>query len=126
MLSILIFDQHVVTRCGLKQILREECRDVAFGEAGTAAEALRKSSKRPWSLAILGLRMTGEGAFHLLCEVRRRSPKMRVLVFGMNRRGAERGAPGRHGDAFGAAGLARVLESRDLAEELAYYNSLNA
>ena len=39
-LSILIVDDHLLIRLGLKQVLSHEFRDVVFGEAETAEEAL--------------------------------------------------------------------------------------
>jgi two-component system invasion response regulator UvrY len=85
--SILIFDEHVVTRYGLKQILLEECRGLTLGEAGSKPETLRKLSKCPtpkgsWGLVILGLGALDGDSGALLKEARRRYPAMKLLVFG--------------------------------------------
>ena len=84
-LSVLIVDDHSVVRCGLKQILKEACHEVTFGEAGTATEALRQASKRAWDLVILALRIAGEETFDTLCEIRRQHTEMKVLMFSMYR-----------------------------------------
>ena len=44
-LSILIVDDHLLIRLGLKQVLGHEFRDVVFGEAETAEEAWLESRR---------------------------------------------------------------------------------
>ena len=78
MLSVLIIGNHPVTRYGLKQILKEEFRDVAFGEARTGDEALLKAAKQAWTLIVLDI--DGQNAFLVLEEIRRKRPEARVLV----------------------------------------------
>ena len=59
-LRILIVDDHVLIRNGLKQVLDEECRSVFFGEAGTADEALIQVTKQPWDLVTLEISIPGK------------------------------------------------------------------
>jgi two-component system invasion response regulator UvrY len=82
---VLIVDDHVVVRCGLKQIFREEFRDAAFGEAGNAAKALVEASKRRWDLLILAIPLRGKDGFHTLTEIHSRHPEIKVLIFSMSR-----------------------------------------
>ena len=78
MLSVLIIGNHPVTRYGLKQILKEEFRDVALGEARTGDEALLKAAKQAWTLIVLDI--DGQNGFLVLEEIRRKRPEARLLV----------------------------------------------
>ena len=85
MFSILIVDDHLVTRRGLKQILKEEFRDIVFGEAGTAADALFEAAKQPWDMIVLDLSVPGAGGFEILEQIRQHRPTAQVLVLTMHR-----------------------------------------
>src|ERR1039458_6076720 len=65
-LSILIVDDHLLIRLGLKQILSHEFRDVVFGEAGTAKEALAQVAAQPWHLVILDISLPDDDGFSVL------------------------------------------------------------
>lgn len=83
-LSILIVD-HLLIRLGLKQVLGQEFRDVVFGEAETAEEALAQIQVQPWRLVILdGGLSDDDGGFSVLREVCARRPRAAVLVLGMH------------------------------------------
>ena len=82
-LSILIVDDHLLIRLGLKQVLGLEFRDVVFGEAETAAEALAQIKAKPWRLVILDVSLPDdEDGFSVLREVCARHPQAAVLVLG--------------------------------------------
>jgi two-component system invasion response regulator UvrY len=66
-LSILLVDDHLLVRLGLKQVLGHEFRNVVFGEVETAAQALAQIKAQPW---------------RLLREVRANRPQTAVLVLG--------------------------------------------
>lgn len=82
--SALIIDDHVVVRHGLKQMLREEFRGIAFGDAGNAVEARLALAKRPWDLVVLDIGMPGQDGFEVLREIRRNHPQMKVLVLSVH------------------------------------------
>jgi two-component system invasion response regulator UvrY len=82
-LSILIVDDHLLTRLGLKQLLGNEFRNVVFGEGETAAQALAQIKAQPWRLVILDVSLPDdEDALSVLREVRARRPQTPVLVLG--------------------------------------------
>jgi two-component system invasion response regulator UvrY len=83
-LPILIVDDHMLVRQGLKQILGYEYRDIVFGDAVTAAEALALVKTRPWCLVILDVTLPGDDGYSVLREIRARCPQTPVLMLGMH------------------------------------------
>src|ERR1017187_1910289 len=84
-LSILIVDDHLLIRLGLKQVLGHEFRDAVFGEAETAEEALARIKAQPWHLVILDVSLPDvNDGFSVLREVCARRPQAAVLVLGMH------------------------------------------
>src|ERR1035441_2382995 len=84
-LSILIVDDHLLIRLGLKHVLSEEFRDVVFGEAETAEEALARIKAQPWHLVILDVTLPDDDdALSVLPEICARRPQAAVLVLGMH------------------------------------------
>jgi DNA-binding NarL/FixJ family response regulator len=84
MTSVLIVDDHLLVRQGLKLMLSQEFRDLVFGEAKNNDEAALRLAKRSWDLVILDIALPGKDGFHVLQEIRRRHPSMRVLVLSMH------------------------------------------
>ena len=82
-LSILIVDDHLLVRQGLKQVLSHEFRDLAFGEARTSDEALAQLQLQPWRLVILDIGLPDADGFFVLQEVRTRRPETPVLILSM-------------------------------------------
>jgi two-component system, NarL family, invasion response regulator UvrY len=83
-LSILIVDDHLLIRLGLRQVLSEEYRDVVFGEAGTAEQALARIKAKPWRLVILDVSLPDNDGFFVLQEICARLPETAVLIMGMH------------------------------------------
>ena len=84
-LSILIVDDHLLIRLGLKQVLGHEFRDVVFGEAETAEEALAQIKVKPWHLVILDVGLPDDDdGFSVQREICARRPQAAVLVLGMH------------------------------------------
>jgi DNA-binding NarL/FixJ family response regulator len=83
-LTILIVDDHLLVRQGLKQVLQFEYRDIVFGDAGTAEEALAQIKVRPWRLVILDVSLPGDDGFSVLQEICARCPQTPVLMLSMH------------------------------------------
>jgi DNA-binding NarL/FixJ family response regulator len=83
-LSILIVDDHFLVREGLKQVLGRKYRDIVFGEAGNAEEALAQIKAQPWRLVILDLSLPGRDGFSILEDIRALRPHAVVLVLSMH------------------------------------------
>ena len=80
MKRILIADDHMILRQGLKQILADEFVGAKFGEAGDAAQALALLNKQAWDVLILDINMPGRNGFEVLGDVTRHHPLLPVLI----------------------------------------------
>lgn len=83
-MKILIVDDHMVVRQGLKQILADEFPAANFGEAGTAAEALSKLEQDTWEIVLLDLNLPGRGGLEVLADLKVMQPSLPVLVLSMH------------------------------------------
>jgi DNA-binding NarL/FixJ family response regulator len=82
--SVLIVDDHLLLRQGLKEVLSHEFRDLAFGEAKTAEEGLAQIHARPWRLVILDIGLPDQDGFFVLREIRAHRPDAAVLMLSMH------------------------------------------
>ena len=80
MIKVLIADDHVIVREGLKTILSETPDILVAGEAGTGEEALEKACKDDFHIVLLDLSMPGRGGLDTLKTMRIEMPKLPVLV----------------------------------------------
>lgn len=81
MLRILIVDDHVLIRCGLKQILQAEYgKNVTTGEAQNSKEAIAQITKGKWDVVILDINLPGRSGLLILEDIKALSPKLPVLV----------------------------------------------
>ena len=79
-LEILVVDDHVVVREGLKRIL-QECDDCVVGaEAGTVADALAWLRRRAFDLVLLDISLPERTGLELLRTIKKESPGVPVLV----------------------------------------------
>ena len=82
--AILIVDEHLLTRQGLKQILASEYRAVEFGEAKDRDAVRILLARRTWDLIVLNLGPAAHDGLSLLREIRKLDELSRVLVIDMN------------------------------------------
>ena len=80
MMRVLIVDDHAIVRRGLRDLLSDEFRDAAFGEAADAREALEQLRKKEWDVALLDLALPGKSGLDLLKELKAEWPELPVLV----------------------------------------------
>ena len=83
-MKILIIDDHAVVREGAKKILAEQSGQLTFGEASSAAEALRLVREQDWDVAVLDLSLGGRSGLEALKELKRARPAMPVLILSMH------------------------------------------
>lgn len=84
LIRILIVDDHVIIRQGLKQILADAFSKAVFGEANNGAEALEQIGKNPWDVVLLDITMPGKGGLDVLHQVVNAQPNLAVLVLSMH------------------------------------------
>jgi len=83
-LRILIVDDHVIIRQGLKQILAQAFPGAQFGEAEDAQTALDHIWKEPWQVVLLDITMPGRSGLDVLKQLVEARPDVAVLVLSMH------------------------------------------
>jgi len=84
MARILLVDDHVVVREGIKKIFVERPREAIFGEASSAQEALRLVREKPWDVVVLDISLGGRNGLEILKEMKNVHPKLPVLILSMH------------------------------------------
>ncbi len=84
MIRILIADDHIVVRRGLRQILGDEPDMSVAGEALNAQEVLALVRKRDWDVVVLDISMPGKSGLDILDELKRERPRLPVLILSMH------------------------------------------
>lgn len=80
MRSVLIVDDNLLARQGLKHLLSQEHSGLVFGEASTAEEAVAFLAKRTWEIVVIEVSIPGHDGFQILQEIRRSYPAVRVVM----------------------------------------------
>jgi two-component system invasion response regulator UvrY len=83
-IRILIVDDHVIIRQGLRQILADAFPQAIFGEAHNGNEALERVSKAHWDVVLLDITMPGKTGMDVLKQLVEAQPNMAVLVLSMH------------------------------------------
>lgn len=83
MKRVLIADDHVLMRKGLKETLEDEFGQMAFGEAENSAQVLESVGKQKWDLLLLDINMEGRSGLDALADIRKLKPKLPVLILSM-------------------------------------------
>lgn len=80
---ILLVDDHVVVRRGVRAILEDHFPGITVAEAGDGEAALA-ALDQPFDATVLDLSMPGRSGFDLLSEIKHRHPKLPVLVMSLH------------------------------------------
>ena len=84
MIRILIVDDHVMFREGLKQILAKHSDMQVVDEAGSGQEAMEKVLRRKLDVVLLDISLPGRNGPELLTEIKKNKPDLAVLVLSMH------------------------------------------
>jgi two-component system, NarL family, invasion response regulator UvrY len=79
-MKILIADDHMVVREGVKQVLRNLNKVTLIDEAGNGIEALANMQKCKYDLIILDISMPGQSGLDILQTLKNRGEKANVLI----------------------------------------------
>lgn len=82
--KVLIIDDHVLVREGLKRVLAEEHKEAIFGDAGSRDEALARVRDEAWDAVVLDLSLGSQSGLDVLKEVKAVRPDLPVLVLSMH------------------------------------------
>ena len=83
-MRVLIVDDHVMIRQGLRQILADAFPLAVFGEAQNGNDALLQVDKQPWDVVLLDITMPGKSGLDVLKQMVDSQPNMAVLVLSMH------------------------------------------
>lgn len=81
---ILIIDDHEIVRDGIKKILNERNIGHVYGEAGSAAEALKLVYEQDWDVVILDISLGGRNGLEVMKEIKALRPHLPVLILSMH------------------------------------------
>jgi DNA-binding NarL/FixJ family response regulator len=82
---ILIVDDHILLRAGLRALLTQDQRFEVVGEAGDGREAIRAVGQLVPDLVLMDLSMPGMNGIEALTDIKRRYPDVRVLVMTLHK-----------------------------------------
>ncbi|KKN01137.1 hypothetical protein LCGC14_1130760 [marine sediment metagenome] len=83
MTNILIADDHMIVREGLKQILADTPDMVVTDEAKNGEEALSKALGSDFDVVVLDIALPDKSGLEVLRQIRDRKPKLPVLILSM-------------------------------------------
>jgi DNA-binding NarL/FixJ family response regulator len=81
---LLLVDDHVVVREGLKRVLEATTDGWHIVDASSGSEALERLRQQAFDLAIVDLSMPGIGGLELIGRIKAHWPKVAVLVLSMH------------------------------------------
>jgi DNA-binding NarL/FixJ family response regulator len=84
MIRIVLADDHLIVRRGLKQILAEEADFLVVGEAADGNEALTLVRQANFDVLVLDLSMPGRSGIELIKLIKAERPKLPILVLTMH------------------------------------------
>jgi two-component system, NarL family, invasion response regulator UvrY len=84
-IKVLIADDHVVVRAGLKQILAEVADIVIAGEAENGLDAIHRARQQEYDVLLLDIALPDRNGIEVLKQLRKEVPKMAVLIFSVQR-----------------------------------------
>src|SRR5439155_1028959 len=109
MIRVFIADDHQLIRAGFRQLAAEDHVIEVVGEAAEGGELLRRLEQTRADVVILDIGMPGPGFVPLIRELRKRFPRVAVLVVSMH----PEGQLALHALRAGAAGGRRQVVGRD-------------
>jgi len=84
LIKILIADDHIIVRRGLKQIVAEFSDMVVTDEASNFQEVLDKVDKKDFDVVVLDITLPGRSGMDVLKQIKSQDPKLPVLVLSMH------------------------------------------
>ena len=84
MIKIIIADDHGVVRRGLKAIIEDEHDMTVIAEATSGRETIDAAMRLDWDVIIMDITMPEMNGFEVIDHLRRRKPRIGVLVLSMH------------------------------------------
>jgi len=83
-IRLVLVDDHVIVREGLRHVLENAADFAIIGEGGTAAEAIVLASELHPDVLVLDISMPGGSGLHAVPEILERAPSIRVLMLSVH------------------------------------------
>jgi len=83
-IKIIIADDHGVVRRGLKAIIEDERDMTVIAEAASGRETIDAAMRLDWDVIIMDITMPEMNGFEVIDHLRRRKPRIGVLVLSMH------------------------------------------
>lgn len=83
-IRVLLADDHLVLRAGLRALLESEGDLQVIAEAGTGDEAIQLATEEQPDVVVMDLGMPGKGGLEAIREIRRSLPQIRIVVLSMH------------------------------------------
>ena len=77
---VLLVDDHAIVRLGLMTLINDQLEMEVVGEAGSAAEAVRAVERLRPHVALMDIRMPGEGGIEATRQITKRFPETKVVM----------------------------------------------
>ncbi len=84
MIRILVAEDHMIVREGLKQLLSNEADFAVVGEARDGNEVLKLVRELDFDVLLLDMSMPGKSGIELIKQVKGDKPRLRLLVLSMH------------------------------------------
>jgi DNA-binding NarL/FixJ family response regulator len=84
MIRVLLADDHVIVRAGLRELLADTGDVTVTGEAGNGQDVLASVRKHDYDVLVLDMSMPGRSGIELIRQVKDEKPKLRILVLSMH------------------------------------------
>ena len=84
MIKVIIVDDHLIVREGLKQIISDTSDIRVVGEASNGQEALNKIRINDYDVMLLDISMPGRSGLEILKEIKNGSPNLSILILTMH------------------------------------------
>jgi DNA-binding NarL/FixJ family response regulator len=83
-IRVLLADDHVIVRAGLRELLADTGDVTVTGEAGNGQEVLASVRQHDYDVLVLDMSMPGRSGLELIRQVKDEKPKLRILVLSMH------------------------------------------
>ena len=83
-MKVLIVDDQVLIREGLKQILLRMPEVESVDEAANGQEVMRKATKKKYDIIVLDISMPGQSGLEVLKELKQKRPNSAVLILSIH------------------------------------------
>jgi two-component system invasion response regulator UvrY len=84
MIRVLIADDHVIVRRGLRQILAETSDIAVTGEAETGLEAIKIAREDAFEVMLLDISLPDKNGIEVLKQIKKEQPRLAVLMLSMH------------------------------------------